>query len=258
MKLKGSYKWPKQLPELTAEQLEIRDDFMRFWHERLASNQAFGILEKFNHGYAVKNAPAHFKTTLEIGAGLGEHLVHEHLTDEQRKNYVPVELRSNMVEKIRERFPDVPAVQGDCQQRIDFPDGSFDRILAIHVLEHLPNLPATIKEMYRLCNKESGVLSVVIPCEDGLAHRLGRFVSAEQMFRRRYGQSFKWCADSEHISIPDEIIQEISKYFDVAHKEFFPLKIPVVSLNLVMGLTCKPKQQSEVSPIADRESAASV
>ena len=35
-------------------------------------------------------------------------------------------------------------------------DGYFDRILAVHVLEHLPNLPAAIRECYRLCNKTKG------------------------------------------------------------------------------------------------------
>lgn len=231
---------------------------MHFWHERLASNKAFGLLEKFNHQYPVTNKPFQFTSTLEIGAGLGEHLYHERLSDAQRSNYVPVELRLNMVERIRERFPDVSAVQGDCQKRLNFPDGSFDRILAIHVLEHLPNLPATIKEMYRLCNKEIGLFSIVIPCEGGLAYGLARFVSSEQMFRRRYGQSYKWCIDSEHISIPDEIIREVSRYFDIVHQEFFPLKVPVVSLNLVIGMTFKPKHPSMVPDLEPTRELVSV
>ena len=60
MRLRGSYTWPKQLPQLTQEQQEIRDDFMRFWHERLGSTPAFGPLESFNHGYAVRHAPRTF------------------------------------------------------------------------------------------------------------------------------------------------------------------------------------------------------
>ncbi|MFX7720381.1 class I SAM-dependent methyltransferase, partial [Acinetobacter baumannii] len=88
---------------------------------------------------------------------------YEKLDAEQRRNYIPVELRTNMVEKIRERFPDINAQQGDVQGRLNFEDGYFDRIIAIHVLEHLPDLPATVKEMYRLCNKETGIFSVVIP-----------------------------------------------------------------------------------------------
>ncbi|HEY9676797.1 MAG TPA: class I SAM-dependent methyltransferase [Drouetiella sp.] len=242
MKLKGSYEWPKKLPDLTDEQIKIKDDFMRYWHEQLASTKSYEPLENFNHGYTVRNSPPGFVRTLEIGAGLGEHLVYEKLDAEQRRNYIPVELRTNMVEKIRERFPDINAQQGDVQGRLDFEDGYFDRIIAVHVLEHLPDLPATVKEMYRLCNKEQGIFSVVIPCEGGMAYNLARYISTEQMFRKRYGQPYKWFIDSEHISIPDEIIKEVSRYFECDHKEFFPFMVPITDINLVIGLTFKPRK----------------
>ena len=37
-----------------------------------------------------------------------------------------------------------------------FADGFFDRSIAVHVLEHLPNLPAAIREVYRLLDRERG------------------------------------------------------------------------------------------------------
>ena len=40
----------------------------------------------------------------------------------------------------------------------------MDRVLAIHVLEHLPDLPRAVAEMHRLCNKATGKLYVVLPC----------------------------------------------------------------------------------------------
>ena len=88
----------------------------------------------------VKNAPVSFKRTLEIGAGSGEHMNYEKLTEEQTKNYVAVDIRENMVAEFRRKFPEIQAVVGDCQVQMGFEDGHFDRVLAIHVLEHLPNL----------------------------------------------------------------------------------------------------------------------
>jgi SAM-dependent methyltransferase len=235
-----SGKWPKTFPPLTAEQQVISDDFMKAWHEVLP--QKYGVVEKFNHGYPARHAPKEFLRTLEIGAGLGEHLEYETLTPEQRKNYYALELRENMSAVIAKNYPDINAITGDCQKRLDFEDGFFDRVLAIHVLEHLPDLPATIREVYRLCNKERGVFQVVIPCEGSMAYSLARKISAQRVFEKRYpGQKYKWFIEREHINLPDEIQQELSPYFEASRRSFFPLKMPFKFCNLCIGLTLRPK-----------------
>lgn len=232
-------KWPKKIPELTNEQKRISDDFMKYWHEVLPHK--YGIIEKFNHNYPVYNKPNQFKTTLEIGAGLAEHFVYEKLTKEQELNYTALELRADMVEIIKQKFPYIQAIQGDCQKRLDFCDGYFDRILAIHVLEHLTDLPSAIIEMYRLCNKKNGVFSVVIPCEGGLAYSLARHISAQRIFEKQYKQSYKWFIESEHVNKPEEILEELNKYFKIADRSYFPLLIPFTFCNLCIGLTLVPR-----------------
>jgi SAM-dependent methyltransferase len=232
-------KWPKSFPPLTEEQQRISNDFMKHWHEVLPAR--YGILDHFNHKYPVAHAPRTFQRTLEIGAGLGEHLLYEKLTPEQEADYHAVDIRPNMVARLQERFPRIHAFVGDAQARLDFPDGHFDRILAIHVLEHLWNLPATIQEMYRLCSRTSGVFSIVIPCEGGLAYGLARRISAQRIFEKRYGQSYKWFIDREHVSRPEEVLEVIRPYFEVTHQSLFPLLIPVTTLNLVIGITCRPR-----------------
>jgi len=231
--------WPKKVPELTSEQKRISDDFMKYWLEILP--QRYGLIETFNHGYAVKHLAGAFKTTLEIGPGNGEHLRYEKLSPEQRSNYFAVDIRPNVLAELRRKHPDIQCIEGDCQKRMDFPDGCFDRILAIHVLEHLPNLPAALDELRRLCNEERGFLSVVIPCEGGLAYSLARKISSERIFRKRYGQPYKWFIEREHLNRPHEIFAELGSRFRVVHRRFFPLPLPVVWANLVIGLTLRPK-----------------
>ena len=230
-------KWPKQLPELTPEQKRISDDFMQHWHEIFANN--YNFIDRFNHNYVVKHSPRNFRTTLEIGAGLGEHIEYERLTPEQESNYVAVDFRQNMLESLKQRFPKVRAVMGDCQERLDFPDGYFDRLVAIHVLEHLPNLPATLREMRRLCNPQ-GTFLVVIPCEGSIATWFARRASAQRIFERRYKQPYGWFIKREHINLPREILEELAPYFSVRHRRFFPLPLPVLSLNLFVALTLSP------------------
>jgi SAM-dependent methyltransferase len=223
-------KWPKQLPVLTPEQERVRDDFMAYWHEVLPSR--YGVIERFNHGWPAKTARPG-ERTIEIGAGLGEHLSSEPAY--AREDYVAVELRPEMAAVIGERHPGVEVVTGDCQRRLPFEDASFDRALAIHVLEHLPDLPAALAEIHRVL-KPTGRFVVVIPCEGGLAYSLARRVSAQRVFEKRYGMSYDWCIQSEHINVPREIREECGAYFRVVRRRHFPLVVPLTSPNLVIGL----------------------
>jgi SAM-dependent methyltransferase len=232
--------WPKILPPLTREQQAINDDFVHYWHEVLP--QSYSIIDTFNHRYPIRAARSDFTRTLEIGAGLGEHLAYEKLTPTQEAEYYALELRQNMSRRIQERFPRIHVVTGDCQKPLAFPDGYFDRILAIHVLEHLPNLPAAIQEAYRVCDKDRGRCYVVIPCEGSLAYSLARRLSAQRLFEKRYKQSYRWFYQREHINRPHEILAELKPYFIVDGRSFFPIPLPFLFCNLVIGLTLRPRK----------------
>ena len=233
-------KWPKVLPPLTEEQRRISDEFMKLWHQQLPSR--FGIVERFNHSFPVKHSRPGFRASIEIGAGLGEHLHYERLTPEQEANYYAVELRENMAAEIRRSFPKVRAITGDCQARLDFPDGHFDRYIAVHVLEHLPNLPACIAEAYRLLDKQRGQMLVVIPCEGSPAYSLARKISAERVYNRHFKGGYTWLISREHINRPHEVLAELDPYFVVREKVFFPLPfLPLVFNNLCIGLALSPR-----------------
>ncbi|MGD0455441.1 MAG: class I SAM-dependent methyltransferase [Solirubrobacteraceae bacterium] len=222
------------MPQLSPEQERIRDDFMRHWHEVLPGH--YSVIERFNHGYAARSAAAGCKT-LEIGAGLGEHLAFEPYQDE---DYCAVELRAEMAEAIKRKYPQVQTIVGDCQQRLPLADSSFDRALAIHVLEHLPDLPSAVTELRRVL-KDDGRLVAVIPCEGGLAYGLARRISAQRIFERRYKVSYDWFVKSEHINVPSEITAELAEHFEILERQYFPLRVPITTANLVIGLTMRPR-----------------
>ena len=230
-------KWPKQLPLLTKEQKEIHDDFMKYWHEKILPNR-YQIIEQFNHGFPVKNCREGGRV-LEIGAGVGEHISYENLA---RTEYYALEMRQEMAQLIRERFPSVNVVVGDCQKSINFQDDFFDKVLAIHVLEHLPNLPSALKEIHRVL-KPNGEFCVVIPCEGGLAHRSARNISVKPIFQKRYGISHELYTKCEHVNTAKEVIEELKIYFKTDKSSFFPLKIPLISINLAIGMVLKPQQK---------------
>jgi SAM-dependent methyltransferase len=218
---------------LSEEQERIRRDFMNHWLEVLPKR--YGLIEKFNHQYPLRTLAAGVKT-LEIGAGLGAHLRFEKL--EIQGEYVALEFQPGLAKALRASHPAVRVVVADCQEQIDFPDGYFDRVLAIHVLEHLPNLPEALNQIQRLLSP-TGLISVVIPCEGGFAYRMARNASARRIFEKRYKQSYDWFVACEHINLPGEIISELRSCFSIIHYTYWPLRIPIVNLNLVIGLTLR-------------------
>jgi SAM-dependent methyltransferase len=223
--------WPKTLPSLTDRQQQIREDFYQVWLEELP--QRYGVVEGFNHRYPLRTLRSREMRTLDIGAGRGEHLAYERLDDQE---YVALELRQELADRIIAAYPKARVIVGDIQGHLDFPDGYFDRILAIHVLEHLPNLPAALAEIRRLLSPR-GRFSVLIPCDPGLAYNLARNISARRMFESRYRVSYDWFVACEHINSTREILNCLKGNFEPVDRTFFPLKIPVVNANLVLGLT---------------------
>jgi SAM-dependent methyltransferase len=223
-------RWPKVVAPLTDEQRRIQDDWLRLFHERLSIEHRHIV--RFNHGYPARSTRS--GRTLEIGAGLGEHLRYEDLTTQE---YHAVELREGMAEAIRRDFPSATTVVADCQRRLPYEDASFDRAIAIHVLEHLPNLPVALQEIARLL-KPGGVFSIVIPCEGGLGYSLGRRLTTQRAFERRYKTSYRWFMESEHVNQVHEILRELRDRFDVADITYFPSRIPLIDVNLLIGITC--------------------
>jgi SAM-dependent methyltransferase len=223
-------KWPKPFPELTDKQLRIRDDFMKYFHE--IYSDSYGAVAKFNHTYPLPTARPGIRT-LEIGAGLGEHLDFE---DAAGQDYVALELRDEMAAVIAAKHPEASTHVGDVEAGLDVPDASFDRVIAIHVLEHLRNLPPALDEVRRVL-RPGGVFEVVIPCEGGLGYALGRRVTSQRVFEKRYGTSYDWYIKTEHFNVPGEIVPELDARFTRERRAWWPLKVPSVHLNLCLGLT---------------------
>jgi SAM-dependent methyltransferase len=236
--------WPKQPPPLGEDDQRIYDDFIKRWHEVLP--QRYGVIERFNHSFPVKFSRPGFTRTLEIGAGIGEHIQHERLTPQQEREYYALELRENMASVIRETHPGVQVVVGDCQVRLDFPDGHFDRYIAVHVLEHLPDLPSCVREAWRLLDKDRGQFLAVIPCEGGVAYSFARRISAQRIFERTYRRPYGPFIEREHLNLPGEIVAELEPWFKVERRRFFPLPyLPLVAANLYIGLALRPRAKPD-------------
>jgi SAM-dependent methyltransferase len=214
-------KWPKKRPELSQEQQKIMLAWYEYWLPLL--NERFGPVGKFNHGFPLRTANPSLKT-LEIGAGEGRHAQME-----RSENYYGLELTHSLIQH------PVRMVAADAEQGIPFRSGTFDRVLAIHVLEHLANLPAALDEIIRVM-KKNATFTVVIPCEGGLGYSIGRNMSVRRLFERKFGTNYDWMIAYDHINTARDVLEELKTRFNAERTAYFPLRVPAIDANLCIGL----------------------
>ena len=204
---------------------------MEDWIKEFLTNvksARFGWVNRFDHSFPVRSASPDLRT-LEIGAGTGTHVQFE-----PDGEYVALEASDQLAAQIvlRDRLSVVVA---DCEQRLPWEDNFFDRVLAIHVLEHLYNLPAALQEVSRVL-RPGGTFCVVIPCEGGGLYTLGRRFTTKRIFEKRYKVPYEWMIQQEHCNTAREILDELDRHFRVRSRRFFPLRAHAIDLNLVIGL----------------------
>jgi SAM-dependent methyltransferase len=221
-------KWPKVIPDLTPEQQRALEEWYVLWLERYNKNT---FLDRFNYGFPSSLPIAAGCRTLHVGPGVGSHLAHEDLS---RQDYHVLELREDFCRKLREMLPQDHVHFGNIEERQSFSDGSFDRVIAIHVLEHLRNLPAALDEISRLLAPE-GVFDIVLPCEGGFAYSLARQVSSKRLFEKTFKMPYEPIIRSEHVSQLWEVNEELFARFRSEKTRHFPLPVPLDSVNLFVG-----------------------
>jgi SAM-dependent methyltransferase len=225
----GDYVWPKQPIVLTEAQERAREAFMLAWHETLPKRYAF--VERFNQGYVARLGVASGSRTIEIGAGIGAHMAFEDLAIQE---YFALEYRAEFCKRLEELLPPERVICGSIEDRQPFEDGSFDRAIAIHVLEHLRDLPRAIAEVRRLL-RPGGFFDVVLPTEGGLAYEVARKISAERMFKQRFGADYTPIIRNEHVNTFAEVRSLLERSFTAVHSRFFPGVFPGAELNVCAG-----------------------
>lgn len=226
---KTSTGWPKKPPLLSPEQSKARESFMRLWHEMLPKK--YGLIERFNHSSISRLPLPSPCRTLEVGAGLGEHSKFEDL---KLQDYYVMDYRKDFCDELHRSFPESHVRFGDIQANQSiWPDGFFDRVIAVHVLEHLPDLPKALSEVKRLL-KVGGIFDVVLPCEGGFAYSIARKISAERIFRKKFKMDYGPIIKNEHVSCYSEIVAELDQMFVLEYDRHFPLGVPIFDLNLVV------------------------
>lgn len=93
---------------------------------------------------------------LEIGCNSGE-LV------KAIRNYSDSVIGIDVNQAVIKNSP-VKGLQVMSAEKLEFKDGSFDKVISVHTLEHVPNLKKALKEIERVLKKE-GLCVLIYPFE---------------------------------------------------------------------------------------------
>jgi ubiquinone/menaquinone biosynthesis C-methylase UbiE len=174
---------------------------------------------------------AHFGKVVEVGAGAGEHLGFvQHSFDE----YLLTDWNDIRLERARAALPDelrakVKVAREDAT-RLSMASGSVDRLVACHILEHLPQPHEVLREWHRVLRR-GGVLSILLPCDPGLLWRLGRMLGPRANAQRAGIEYDYWMA-REHVNPIGNLVVFIRYYFGDVDELWYPARIPSTDLNL--------------------------
>lgn len=177
---------------------------------------------------------SHFSQVLEIGAGTLAHLpfvrhqFDRYVASDFDQSVLDVAAHSpTLVERSTERI-ELLKLNGTA---LPFSDDSFDRLIATHVLEHIPSPWNAIQEWVRVL-KPGGVLSLILPCDPGWAWRLGRCFGPRAQAEKA-GLPYDYYMAREHVNSIFNLDQILRYHFPKRTVTWWPLRLPMPDLNLI-------------------------
>ena len=172
-----------------------------------------------------------FEKVLEVGAGTGEHIKHiRHRFNEYWVTDANLPMLNQATEKAVPNINGRVFIQKEDATKLSFVDGSFDRVIAAHILEHINKPHKALREWARVI-KPGGVLSLVLPCDPGFAWRFGRMIGPRKKFQEA-GIDYDYWMSREHVNSINNLVTFVRYYFPVIREQWLPCRVPSMDVNL--------------------------
>lgn len=174
----------------------------------------------------------HADDVLEVGAGSGHH--YSYLKDRPRRYVLTDDSESMLAVAVQRHQAEVAAgsvvIERQDATRLTYADGSFDRLIATHVLEHIPDPVAVLREWNRVVRPD-GLLSIVLPCDPGLLWRFGRHFGPRRN-ATKVGLPYDYVQAADHVNSIFNLVVFIRHHFDEVREQWYPARIALPDVNL--------------------------
>lgn len=229
-------KWGLKANKLDPCWIEWEKKYLDFYFE----NQKNSIGDVVNNaGYKVmREIELSGKRVLEIGPGEIRHVKYMQLQKGLPEEYVIVDIHPDMLSRSEEvlelhKINHSKVLLNKYEERLPFEDNGFDIIISFYSLEHLYPLIPYLSEIKRIL-KPGGILVGAIPAEGGLAWGLGRYLTSRRWLQKHTGINPDKIICWEHPNFADSILADLDKLFIKDSHTYWPLRLPLVDLNLVV------------------------
>jgi len=174
-----------------------------------------------------------FDKVIEIGSGIGIHLDY---VRHQYNNYLMTDYSDEVIKILESRAYSekisIKKIDGGAME-LPFPDNCFDRLIASHVLEHIYHPEKTLREWNRIV-KNGGIISIALPCDPGIAHRFGRYISTRR-YSKRHGIScsaYDVYMALQHVNPIINLRSMIEYLFENKKIYYWPFPVRSMDINL--------------------------
>lgn len=175
------------------------------------------------------------KRVLEIGPGALDHAAY--WQGGRPAHFTCIDVRKSFLELAAQRLRR-ESIAFDCKllepgaYQLPVADQSFDLVLSFYALEHIYPLCRHLDEIKRVL-RVGGTFAGAIPCEGGLGWGLGRLATSRRWIDRNTTIDLAKLICWEHPNFADSILNEVSKRFTRKVVEFWPMRVPLVDVNLI-------------------------
>ena len=219
------------------EEKTFYDHLDRVYKERYQKKGVTKYLFDAGHEVLEKNIKkGSYYHILEVGPGFAPHtpfILHKY----QKITYVEPNSKCN--ELLNGTTPlknDEQPIEIEIRNSA-FPDSllssnTYDRVIACHTIEHIPQPSLVIRDMYRVL-KPGGVLSITLPCDPGIIWRCAKTMGPGHQFRK-LGINYDYFSYKEHVNSIFSL-QTFIKHLFKDHKMsvvWWPSRLPFADLNL--------------------------
>jgi SAM-dependent methyltransferase len=178
--------------------------------------------------------PADFAAdeVVEVGAGSGHH--YSYLKRPPRRYYLTDGSETMLAVAARRHAEDVSAgrivIEQQDATRLTYEDGRFDRLIATHVLEHIPDPVSVLREWNRVV-RPGGLISIVLPCDPGFLWRFGRHFGPRRN-ARKVGLPYDYVQAADHVNSIFNLVVFIRHHFEDVRERWYPARVAVPDVNL--------------------------